>query len=302
ANDDGWQWRKYGEKLVKGSPCPRSYYKCSQPGCPAKKIVERDAVSGAVLSTQYKDDHNHAMPGQPRVGMAMALAMGGPRGDGDDDGHGMGEMYHGGEAGSLSRLVDLSSADDGYKWRKYGQKTVKGNPNPRSYYKCTHPHCAVRKHVEVSAEDPSKLLITYEGRHSHPPPNGVGHRSARRVGAISPAPRIAVRREQMVAAAAAAPDDPNASADAEEAAAAAMHFLAGAEPLAGPHGPGGAQQLGAGVHRVAPPPGDDALSALETLAAAAAEHEGWGEPAAKVGGARLGRRGAGRLGPWQRLS
>ena len=45
---------RYGEKLVKGSPCPRSYYKCSQPGCPAKKIVERDAGSSAVLSTQYK--------------------------------------------------------------------------------------------------------------------------------------------------------------------------------------------------------------------------------------------------------
>jgi hypothetical protein len=45
---------RYGEKLVKGSPCPRSYYKCSQPACPAKKIVERDAVTNAVLSTQYK--------------------------------------------------------------------------------------------------------------------------------------------------------------------------------------------------------------------------------------------------------
>lgn len=36
---------------------------------------------------------------------------------------------------------------------------MKGNPNPRSYYKCTHPNCAVRKHVEKSAEDDSKVRL-----------------------------------------------------------------------------------------------------------------------------------------------
>lgn len=29
---------------------------------------------------------------------------------------------------------DIDILDDGYRWRKYGQKVVKGNPNPR--YAC----------------------------------------------------------------------------------------------------------------------------------------------------------------------
>jgi hypothetical protein len=43
-------------------------------------------------------------------------------------------------------------ADDGYNWRKYGQKVVKGSDCPRSYYKCTHANCPVKKKVE-HAED-----------------------------------------------------------------------------------------------------------------------------------------------------
>lgn len=45
---------RYGEKIVKGSPCPRSYYKCSQQNCTAKKIVERDNNTGLVTGTEYK--------------------------------------------------------------------------------------------------------------------------------------------------------------------------------------------------------------------------------------------------------
>lgn len=60
-------------------------------------------------------------------------------------------------------------ADDGYNWRKYGQKQVKGSDYPRSYYKCTHPACPVKKKVERSL-DGQVTEIIYKGQHSHDRP------------------------------------------------------------------------------------------------------------------------------------
>lgn len=31
----------------------------------------------------------------------------------------------------VQTLSEVDILDDGYRWRKYGQKVVKGNPNPR---------------------------------------------------------------------------------------------------------------------------------------------------------------------------
>ncbi|XP_010942092.1 probable WRKY transcription factor 32 [Elaeis guineensis] len=67
----------------------------------------------------------------------------------------------------LQTACDVGLASDGYRWRKYGRKFVKGNPNPRSYYRCTHIGCPVRKHVERSSEDAKSMVITYEGKHNH---------------------------------------------------------------------------------------------------------------------------------------
>ncbi|KAL8223103.1 hypothetical protein R6Q57_020502 [Mikania cordata] len=62
---------------------------------------------------------------------------------------------------------DVGISADGYRWRKYGQKMVKGNPHPRNYYKCTSTGCPVRKHIEMAVDDSSEVILTYKGIHDH---------------------------------------------------------------------------------------------------------------------------------------
>ncbi|CAG7880341.1 unnamed protein product [Brassica rapa] len=67
-----------------------------------------------------------------------------------------------------SYMVSRNS-NDGYGWRKYGQKQVKKSENPRSYFKCTYPNCFSKKIVET-ASDGQVTEIIYKGGHNHPKP------------------------------------------------------------------------------------------------------------------------------------
>ncbi|CAA0836242.1 Probable WRKY transcription factor 33 [Striga hermonthica] len=214
-SDDGYNWRKYGQKQVKGSENPRSYYKCTYPNCPTKKKVERD-LDGHVTEIVYKGSHNHPKPQPGRKqssssgsfdnahvaattecssasfggeddfeqGSSISNSRGedetehiAKRWKGDDENEGV--SAYGSRAVREPRIVvqtmsEIDILDDGYRWRKYGQKVVKGNPNPRSYYKCTFPNCPVRKHVERACHDLRAVITTYEGKHNHDVPAARG--------------------------------------------------------------------------------------------------------------------------------
>ncbi|KAL1371893.1 hypothetical protein HN51_002090 [Arachis hypogaea] len=68
---DEYSWRKYGQKPIKGSPYPRSYYKCSSVrGCPARKHVERAQDDPNTLIVTYEGDHRHTQTQPQPVGFS----------------------------------------------------------------------------------------------------------------------------------------------------------------------------------------------------------------------------------------
>lgn len=421
AAGDGYHWRKYGQKKIKGSPFPRSYFKCSFNGCPVKKVVEKDRVTGTVKKTVYSGNHTHVPRGPGKVVVATrveetAAAEAAPvlqlssgrdsqpnskdgykhtRGDvpsspsglmsnsslllpveplecsagghemqtginlaarvsplvatpslgptpkpsppsfmtevplqselrevmvqsadvpqtlsveetvealhaaceeaerlrdarianaaktaaegaapagpevcakrGASEAHQVTDFMATGNkkrksssipsrneapadeeedvcapqplgalAGRLAEMqsqscgpdgkepklvmwirTEMDVLEDGYRWRKYGQKIVRNNPFPRSYYKCTRGDCGVRKHVERSGKDTSCVVATYEGVHNHEmPATGsvpASKKSARRIAesALRKSERAAVQaslvESRQAAAVAAAP-------------------------------------------------------------------------------------------------
>ncbi|KAJ8534393.1 hypothetical protein K7X08_016121 [Anisodus acutangulus] len=225
--EDGYNWRKYEQKQVKGSECPRSYYKCTHPNCPVKKKIER-FHEGHVMKIIYDGAHNHPKPlpnwrsalgssnsfGDLQLDnvdpsgtgvngeLALETIQQGPTARGlewrndDLEGNGSATLHANGAQSGSADAVDVSSTfsneedkydrgtygseslgydsgggdeseskrrkiepyatdmsgtskatrkprvvvqttsevdilDDGYRWRKYGQKVVKGNSNPR---------------------------------------------------------------------------------------------------------------------------------------------------------------------------
>ncbi|KAJ7514053.1 hypothetical protein O6H91_23G024400 [Diphasiastrum complanatum] len=71
--------------------------------------------------------------------------------------------------GSNTEQGSEAAPEDGYTWRKYGQKVILGSRHPRSYYRCTYKrelNCPAIKYVQKSDDDSPVFHVTYKGEHT----------------------------------------------------------------------------------------------------------------------------------------
>ncbi|CAH2071350.1 unnamed protein product [Thlaspi arvense] len=145
--DDGYSWRKYGQKDILGAKFPRDYYRCthrSTQNCRATKQVQRPDDDPTVFEVTYRGTHScsQAMASNDYDAESLASADGSLRSEDLVDGGGSGEshrhdyIFNSKKRKTLPKWTEkvrISSErgleglrDDGYSWRKYGKKDILG--------------------------------------------------------------------------------------------------------------------------------------------------------------------------------
>ncbi|KAJ1410354.1 WRKY domain [Sesbania bispinosa] len=152
STSDGYNWRKYGQKQVKSPTGSRSYYRCTHSDCCAKKIECCNHL-GHVMDIVYRSQHSHDPPhktnssreskslpsNEPNIENTIpkqsikvlndSEPSPSPKNPQQETSCSTDKKRQHSSNGENAGDVGISG--DGYRWRKYGQKMVKGNPHPR---------------------------------------------------------------------------------------------------------------------------------------------------------------------------
>ncbi|KAF0896412.1 hypothetical protein E2562_024287 [Oryza meyeriana var. granulata] len=135
----------------------RSYFRCTHrqtKGCPARKQVQPTNGDPMILDVIYYGEHScdhsahsDVRPATPKVRKTMRRRSTQVR---------------------TSPVLHVNPVDDGYSWRKYGQKDILGTKYPRAYFRCAHRNtkgCMATKQIQRTDGDPLLFDVLYHGDH-----------------------------------------------------------------------------------------------------------------------------------------
>ncbi|PRP78007.1 hypothetical protein PROFUN_14045 [Planoprotostelium fungivorum] len=172
TQDDGYRWRKYGQKQVKGCKYPRSYYRCTFPHCGRRKYVEKTDEGHEQVS--YKGpEHSHTIQKSARFNEDRTnrqnVLTGQDLQSQREDGKPSLELNTTAIEGIITRprLIIQTSVeiDDGHNWQPLRMSVKSFGLYQRDFFTCAHQGCVAKKIVEMREE---VQKISYEGDHTHP--------------------------------------------------------------------------------------------------------------------------------------
>ncbi|KAB1217484.1 putative WRKY transcription factor 75 [Morella rubra] len=162
--DDGYRWRKYGQKAVKDCKFPSRYRGRLQTSLSLRFLSKLGALSPAMFVAGDSCDYGKWIPGP--------------------------SAPEGGGSSLLGCCRSIWNSSPNLSCRKNGLCFCITNPNSdsynniticswifhaflRSYYRCTQKGCNVKKQIQRLSQDEEMVVTTYEGMHTHPLENAA---------------------------------------------------------------------------------------------------------------------------------